>query len=288
MDKMGIRTRKGRPYAKSKVHKMLSNPFYIGINRFDGKDYPGVQEQIISKELFERVQQKLHGGRPLKYAQHNPALKSLIHCADCNTAVTWQWQKGRYYGVCRRKSAACKSFKLLREDHVEALIVGMLKQLVCPSPEIIEWVASAMQEHYKDNIETHERLSASIQAQIERLERMDINLYDDKLSGDISQERYEEKHEQFVKEIKELSEKLSQQDSLLAQRLEQKLVLLELSQKAAEIYENKSPEAKRLIISKLFKNLTIKRGILSVTYTNFARAIAENVLETTKLLGVTK
>jgi site-specific DNA recombinase len=288
MDKMGIRTRKGRPYVKSKVQKMLSNPFYIGINRHDGKDYPGVQEQIISKELFERVQQKLHGGRPLTFIHHNPALKSLIHCADCHTAVTWQWQKGRYYGVCRRKSAACKSFKLLREEQVEDLIVGMLQQLICPSQEIIEWVSNAMQEHYKDNIETGERLSASIQVQIARLDRMDINLYDDKLSGEISQERYEAKHEQFIAEIAELTKRLNMQDAMLAQRLEQKLVLLELSQKAAELYRKKSPEGKRLIISKLFKDLTIKGGILSVTYTNFARAIAENVLETRKLMEVTK
>jgi site-specific DNA recombinase len=287
IDKMGIRTRKGRPYVKSNVQKMLSNPFYIGINRHNGQDYPGAQEQFISKELFERVQHKLHGGRPLAYVQHNPALKSLIHCADCHTAVTWQLQKGRYYGVCRRKSAACKSFKLLKEDHVEGLIVDMLQQLVCPSQEIIEWVASAMQEHYKDNIETIERLTVSIKTQIERLERMDTNLYDDKLSGDISQERYEDKHEQFVKEIAELTNKLDGQDAMLTQRLEQKLVLLELSQKAANIYQTRPPEDKRLIISKLFNDLTIKGGVLSVKYTNFARAIAQNVLETKKLLEVT-
>ena len=55
MEGMGIRTRKGHPYVKSKVQKILSNPFYIGINRFNGKDYPGVQTTIISKELFEQV-----------------------------------------------------------------------------------------------------------------------------------------------------------------------------------------------------------------------------------------
>lgn len=46
---MGLCTRKGRPFAKSHVEKMLQNPFYIGINRFNGKDYPGAQEPIISK-----------------------------------------------------------------------------------------------------------------------------------------------------------------------------------------------------------------------------------------------
>ncbi len=226
----------------------------------------------------------MHRGRPTVYAKHNPALKNLIRCEDCQTAVTWQWQKGRYYGVCRRRSDACRSFKLLREDHVEAMIVGMLDKLVCPAPEIIDWVAAAMREDSRDSVESQERLSASIQAQIDRIKRMDESLYDDKLSGDITQGRYEDKHEQFVSQIKELDEKLKQIDSLLGKRLEQSLVLLELSQKAAEIYAKKSPEHERLIISKLFDDLTLKGGSLSVKYTNFARAIAENVLETRNIM----
>lgn len=284
MDQMGIRTRKGRPYAKSKVQKMLSNPFYIGINRHNGKDYPGAQEPIISKDIFDRVQQKLHRGRPLVYVRHNPPLKGIIRCADCHTMVTWQWQKGHYYGVCRRRSEACRSFKLLREDYVEEMIVAMLEKLVCPSQEIIAWVADAMREHYKTSVESQERLSVSIQTQLERIQRMDNSLYDDKLSGDISQERYAEKHEQFMTQITELNERLNQVDGSLGKRLEHKLVLLELSQKAAQIYRNKSSEHKRLIISKLFEDLTLKGGSLSVKHTNFARAIAENVLETRKIM----
>src|SRR5665213_1257920 len=119
-----------------------------------------------------------------------------------------------------------------------------------------------MREHYKDNIEDQERLSASIKLQTERLKRMDESLYDDKLSGDISQGKYEEKDEQFVNQTTELNEKLSQLDSSLSSRLEQKLVLIELSQKAAELYRKKSPEHKRVIISKLFEDLTLQGGIL--------------------------
>jgi DNA invertase Pin-like site-specific DNA recombinase len=288
MERMGVRTRKGRPYAKSKVQKMLSNPFYIGINRHNGKDYPGAQEPLISKELFERVQQKLHRGRPLVYARHNPTLKNLIRCADCDTLVTWQLQKGRYYGVCRRRSETCKSFKLLREDHVEEIIVAMLDELVCPSQDIIEWVADAMREQYKDGAENQERLCASIQLQLDRVTRMDSSLYDDKLAGDISQEKYVEKHELFMSQIAELNERLNQIDSSLGKRLEHKLVLLELSQKAAQIYRNKSPEQKRLIISKLFEDMTLKGGSLSVKHTKFARAIAENVSETRKIMEAQK
>ena len=288
MDVMGFRTAKGHPYNKSKVHDLLINPFYIGINHFNGKDYPGAQEPIISRELFEAVQAKMHGKRTKKFTKHYSVLKGLIKCEDCGTTVTWQLQKGRYYGVCRRSSEACRRGKLLREDLVEAKIVEQLERLVCPAPEIIHWVATAMRNQFSDTIENRERLVASITAQMERVSRMDDTLYDDKLSGEITKGKYEEKHEQFVVQRKELTERLTKINKSHGKQLEQKLVLLELAQKAAQIYLKKTPEQKRLILSKLFANLTLKDSLLSVSYTNFTRAIAEKVELTCNLMEATK
>jgi site-specific DNA recombinase len=79
MKKMGLGSRKGRPFVKSYVQKLLTNPFYIGINRFNGKDYPGAQEHLISKSLFDAVQQKMHKGCPNVYVKHNPKVVDLIH-----------------------------------------------------------------------------------------------------------------------------------------------------------------------------------------------------------------
>lgn len=284
MEIMGIRTKQGRPHSKSHVQKILNNPFYIGINRFNGKDYPGVQEQIISHELFEAVQYKMHKGRPPIYVKHNPIFKSLIRCEDCGTLVTWQRQKDRYYGVCKRLTEACKRERMLREDAVEGMVIDLLGKLVCPSPEIIEWVATTMRSQHESDIENREKLIASIQMQIDRISRMDDSLYDDKLAGEITQEKYEEKHEQFIAQKSELKERLSKIDRSAGLRLEQSLVLLELSQKAVQLFPKKSPEQKRLIASKLFSKMVLKNGSLSVEYTNFANAIAERVTKTRNLM----
>jgi len=164
----------------------------------------------------------------------------------------------------------------------------MLKGLVSPSEEVIGWVADAMREEHQNTIEARERLAASIQTQIDRIERMDEGLYEDKLAGDISRDKYHEKHRAFVKQKTELEERLADIDRSAGPLLERRLVLLELSQKAAEIYAKKSPEQKRLIITKLFDNLAFDSGSISVNYTPFARAIAENALETRKLIGGTE
>ena len=284
MDQLGVRTRPGRPYSKSNVQRTLMNPFYIGINHFNGKDYPGAQEPIIPKKVFYKVQQKLHKGQTKPYVKHQSPLQGLIRCQDCGSIVTWQLQKGRYYGMCRRLNENCKKGHSLREDRVEAIIMDQLRNLVCPVPEVIDWVVDAIREVNHDSIEKRERLKDSIDAQLKRIDQMDDNLYDDKLSGVITNERYEVKHEQFMKDQAELYMRLNEINSSAAINAERKVAIIELSQKAAQIYALKPPTEKRLIISKLFSNLSLKEGFISVTYTKLIYTLAEKVQKTRKLM----
>ena len=284
MKRLGIKTRGGRYYGKSHVKSILNNPFYIGINKFDGKRYPGAQEQIIPKELFEQVQQKMHHGRPRRYNKHHSPLQGLIRCRDCGSIITWQLQKGRYYGICRRLTLDCRQNKMLREDYVEGMVMTELTNLISPSTAVIDWVVASMREQHKDSIAQREQMARSIETQIKRVSTMDDNLYEDKISGEITKERYGVRHEQLLNEKAEYQAQLAKLDTLMSSRLEQRLGILELTQKAAEIYASKPPEQKRLIISKLFANMTLKGGELSVTYTKFVLAIAQRIQKTRNLM----
>lgn len=285
MKLMGLRTNKGRPYSKSYVHKMLANPFYIGINRFNGKDYPGAQEPILSKDLFDRVQVRLNRKTVGKYRTHNPVFKGVIRCMSCKKLVTWQLQKGRYYGACQKSAKECKNAKLLREDKLELLIQAKLKGLVSPRQDVIAWLANAMNDRQKDTLNQGKQLAESIQLQIDRIKTMDSNMYDDKLAGEITTDVYKAKHQAFTEQITALEERISKVDTTSELALNQRLVLLELSQRASEIYQRKSSDQKRIILSKLFNEVTLKGGVVSVTYTKFAQAIAKNVQKTHEILG---
>jgi hypothetical protein len=173
---------------------------------------------------------------------------------------------------------------MLREGTIEEMVTGMLTRLVCPSSSIIDWVAESMRSRRQEDIEGREKLVVSIQAQLDRIGRMEDCLYDDKLSGDITADKYKEKHEQLIDQKVELNSRLEKIDRLAGPRLEHRLVLLDLSQKAADLYPGKTPEQKRLIMSKLFSSLTIKGGILSVKYTRFAETIANNVQITRNIM----
>ncbi len=282
--RLGIRTRMDRPYYKSQVQRILNNPFYIGINRFNGNEYPGAQQPIITKAIFEKVQQKMTRKTNGKYRRHNPTLKNLITCSHCNRLITWQLQKGHFYGACQRKLDDCKVNKLLRQDALEEEIQAMLKALISPTDEVVEWVSEAMREKHNKSLGNTVYLASSIETQLERIERMLANLYDDKLSGEITIERYDMKRTELQEQKTALESQLSSIDHQSGRKLEKKIVLLKLTQRAGKIYLKCTPEQRRLIISKLFEEITYKGGIVSVKYTKFTRAIAENVSETYKIL----
>ncbi len=264
--KKGLRTRHNKPYSKSHVARILNNPFYIGINRFNGADYPGAQEKLISEKLFYKVQLKMNGGQTKTFQKHNCPYQGMIRCMDCNSLVTWQLQKGRYYGLCRRLNSVCKCSPALKEENIENTVKIALKQVVSPYPDLIDLVVQRLSKLNIDKTKNNEVIKENLIIQINHYRQMDDNLYDDKLSGLISIEKYKSKHEDFSVKIDRLNQEISNLDSNLNLELDYKIKLIELSQKADLIYQNGSVDQKRLIISKLFDNLTMKGGILSVKY----------------------
>ena len=282
----GIHSRKGRPHAPSRVYNMLTNPFYIGVIRWDGREYPGKQELFIDRNIWNRVQEKMHGGRPLVMKKHNPLFKNLITCETCGGVVTWQLQKGRYYGACQRRNPTCKLKKTIREDRLEESIRTLLDELVCPSEQLMDWVTKRLETKRETTSQTHEDSLQGINRQIDRLMRMDSDLYDDKLAGDITKDVYQAKHTGFLEQLGELRSKQSTLEGKVNKNdLPQRLALLKLTQMAAKLYQTRTIEQKRVILTKLFSSFTYSDGVVSVKYSKFAAVIDNKTLKTKEILG---
>ncbi len=290
MYRMGLRTRAGNAYVVSKVHKMLTNPFYIGINHFDGKNYPGAQKPIISEDLFNAVQNKLHGKRPQKYQKHNPILRGMITCGYCGRVVTWQQQKGALYGSCQRKLPQCRSQKMVRESDVNVVIEDMLAELVSPSQAVVGWLANLLRSDFKTDVNNRKDAIEAIEHRINRIRRMDEMLYDDKLAGDVGPERYKMKHEAFLAEVRDLENKKGGIDPEYERKYMKGVSIIELSQVAKEQFmdEKLDNDSKRGILTKLFQSLILKDGFVSVKYTKLTQAIARKSSETRRIYGQLK
>jgi site-specific DNA recombinase len=77
---------------------MLQNPFYIGIVEWDGVRYPGKHKPLITKNLFERVQEvlKAHNKAGVRQRRHDHYLKGVLCCAECGNKLSLTLAKGKY------------------------------------------------------------------------------------------------------------------------------------------------------------------------------------------------
>jgi site-specific DNA recombinase len=100
------RRRGPRPLSIGRVHKLLSNPYYAGFVVHKGRTYEGRHEQLVSQELFDKVQavlasHRLSGERDRKHLSY---LKGTIRCGSCGSQLVYSRHKGNggiyEYFVC--------------------------------------------------------------------------------------------------------------------------------------------------------------------------------------------
>ena len=88
LDEIGFTNRSGKPIALSQVFLILTNPFYYGEFEYpEGVWFKGSHEPLISKELFELVQQ-FRGVNKGKWGTKQFAFRGLLKCGHCGGEVT--------------------------------------------------------------------------------------------------------------------------------------------------------------------------------------------------------
>lgn len=260
---IGLVNSKGKPHVKGRIAKMLKNPFYIGINRFDGKDYPGAQEPLIEKEPFDAVQDKMSGKTGISKNKHNPLFKGMIKCNICQCSISWSTQKGRYYGGCQRYQVECKEYPYLREDKVEAALIDSLKAIEDKDGSLSTQLKRALYTEQKMHVgEFRQKMITSLQEQIARMTSMKDVLYDDKLAGYINAEKYEYKSQQIDDQICQVEDRLNkifEMEAITKSKSSER----KDTNPIVDLYLSGTPAQKRIIISEIYRpiftcNETIK------------------------------
>ena len=284
MYKEGLRTRGGNKLVKSRLAKFLSDPFYYGKIRWNGKIHNGKQEPLISKELFDRVQEILRSKRTPKYRKHFPLFKGLIRCAKCNSLITWYIKKGHWYGQHNNyKDCPERKNGTIRQEKVEEQLIPYFDQITIRNKRIAEWIKKALKESHKDEIEYHNKAIEELNRRYEQIQRRLNILYDDKLDGKIPPEFYEQKFKQYTREKEEIVSSIEKHSNAQTKYFELGISILELSQKAKEIYQKATIEEKRTLLSLVFSNLYLNEGKLTAFYTKPFEILANSVIATNKI-----
>ena len=82
----------GLPFNKTNLHKLLTNPLYVGKVKYKTELHKGEQQPLITEELWSSVQKQLSvngttGGAKVRN-KFGALLKGLLHCSACKCAMS--------------------------------------------------------------------------------------------------------------------------------------------------------------------------------------------------------
>jgi len=208
LEKLGLRSHQNKILSVSCIQRMLLKPIYYGVFTFSGEVYHGIHEPIISKKLFDSVQQVLNNrGKKKRKRKYEFAFSGLMKCGSCGCNITAEKQKGHHYYRCTKKKQKCEE-KYLREEllaeQIEKIIqkVSLSKAWADNMFKEINKEKESAQEETKLFVQNLEKEKSAVEQRIERL--LDLYIEDKNINAD----------EYQLKKQKLLNQKLNIQDKI--------------------------------------------------------------------------
>jgi site-specific DNA recombinase len=165
----GHRTKRGKPFDKSVVYKLLNNRTYVGEVEHKGTTYPGQHEALVDRGTWDLVHtilaENAHRRASRTRASTPALLKGVIYGPDGKAmAPSHTRKRGRLYRFYRTSTAlklghdACPIRSVPAGD-VEAAVIGQIRALL-RAPEVVVrvWRAAYLEDDQIDEREVVEAL----------------------------------------------------------------------------------------------------------------------------------
>ncbi|MGD9735227.1 MAG: recombinase family protein [Solirubrobacterales bacterium] len=202
MEERGLRSRPTRKYparalAAKDIHKLLRNPYYIGVIEYAGKTYEGRHEPLIDEETFESVQElmsvkRVKGEKPWRHFHY---LRGSLYCGECGRRLIYTRATGKggeyEYFVCGgRQHGKCKQ-RSHRVEAVEGAIERHYADKKLSDKEREKIAATLRSQADAVTLRSGEQVAAS-EVKLIQLDRQERKLltahYDDKISEELFSE----------------------------------------------------------------------------------------------------
>ena len=253
-NELGLKRKSGKELAVSNYQKLLKNPIYTGLMLYNGEIHEGKHEPIITKKLFDSVQEVMMK----KSKPHSKGLKPFLYrgffrCGECGCFITTETQKGHNYLRCTKRKNPC-SQKYTREEIITSEIQKEIKKVSLPD----DWASWMLAENEKDKLveaQSSTLFADSTKADISLLDSKIEKLINAYLENALSLDEYRDMKNKLVNEKQLLKEKLSAFEQKANNRFELTEKFLKYNMELANEGTN---EEKLHLFKKVGSNFLIK------------------------------
>ena len=199
--------------------KSYKNKKRIDNDRENWVVFQDVHEAIIERAVYEQVQQKRGKIRKRRTnnGEHN-MFSGLLVCADCGSNLHFHFNQGnpeiKYFNCSNYKGnrGTCTSTHYVRVDFLEEVVLGEIRRLTKFASLYEDEFVKAVIGHSKQAEQTDRKLKEkelrTLLARDEELDGLFERIYEDNVSGKLSDDRFAKMSRRYEDEQKELAEKI--------------------------------------------------------------------------------
>ena len=199
--------------------KSYKNKKRIDNDRENWVVFQNVHEAIIERAVYEQVQQKRGKIRKRRTnnGEHN-MFSGLLVCADCGSNLHFHFNQGnpeiKYFNCSNYKGnrGTCNSTHYVRVDFLEEVVLGEIRRLTkfasLYEDEFVKAVIGHSQQAEQTDRKLKEKELKTLLARDEELDGLFERIYEDNVSGKLSDDRFAKMSRRYEDEQKELSEKI--------------------------------------------------------------------------------
>ncbi|HMV69579.1 MAG TPA: recombinase family protein, partial [Myxococcota bacterium] len=253
---------------RSTVHRILHNPIYVGDVVWEGRTTKGIHTPLVSRSIFERVQDVLDGRYQHQRDHerlHEWAFTGLVRCAHCGCALTAQRQKERYvYYHCTGAKGSCNE-PYLREEVLAEHFARALRRLHF-NDEVMTWLRTGLKESFGDTQRHHREAIERLEADCAKLQARIDAAYNDKLDGVIDAAFFERKANEWRAAQRELRRNIVRHEDANQTYMEEGVMLLSLGREAADLFAARPGSDQRRLLNFMVSNSYWGNGELKVEW----------------------
>lgn len=199
--------------------KSYKNKKRIDNDRENWVVFKDVHEPIIERTVWEQIQEKRGKIRKRKPKDGERNMFSgLLVCADCGHNLNFHFNQGnhdiKYFNCSNYKGnrGTCTSTHYIRVDFLEQVVLGEIKRLTKYASnyedEFLQAVMGSTQKTAESEHKRKQKELAAMQARDNELDGLFERIYEDNLSGKLSDERFAKMSQRYEAEQTELAEKV--------------------------------------------------------------------------------
>lgn len=274
MDDRGLRTkptpkRPSAPLSRSYIHRFLKDLYYTGVVTYEGEIFAGRHEPIITKELFDRVQEVMadRSGSGTKERTHLHYLRGLMRCINCakqgkesrlifTESVGRRGDRHQYYFCVERQQRRTCDLPFLPVWLVEERMIDVLDQVTITddfSRDVTEHVDDALANEQSSLQIARQQLERELANVISQEERLVDMIADGLLTKEVAQKKLNG----ITLKKSSIQQRIDQNQEKLAQGVEIFRDLANLMLTPKEHYRSATDEFRRTALQTYFHHINV-------------------------------